>query len=348
VQHSFQQDDTDMCDSGFVPGTSRADSMVSPGLASLSSTLKLLLIIWIAFTTCTNIGRDFGLPTERVAVYDPIIYLPWLYIMVIATNFIQITSRIRFALAQVKDKHIDLKDKNAACLFSRTRHIKPFRRQNKKLMLLGSSICWFFLWSAFFGLGFNDLRVKAESRSTSIIVKSILFIDNLVQQHSNELYSSDIGWMLTASTLVFLMVPGVAFFYSGLRYRKSVSSLAWLACISTSLVFFQWFFSAYSISFTRITPASISDPHSLTTIFYILCQWFVNLGRDKFTISSRIEISRTKSLATSQLISAATNISGGLQLSANLNTHLMVSIAGLLIGMFLLDLLSSVSRRNPL
>jgi Amt family ammonium transporter len=36
--------------------------------------------------------------------------------------------------------------------------------------------------------------------------------------------SADIGWILVATALVFLMTPGLAFFYGGMVHRKNVIS----------------------------------------------------------------------------------------------------------------------------
>jgi ammonium transporter, Amt family len=37
--------------------------------------------------------------------------------------------------------------------------------------------------------------------------------------------SADIAWILVATALVFLMTPGLAFFYGGMVHRKNVASL---------------------------------------------------------------------------------------------------------------------------
>jgi Amt family ammonium transporter len=36
--------------------------------------------------------------------------------------------------------------------------------------------------------------------------------------------TADIAWILTATALVFLMTPGLAFFYGGMVHRKNVIS----------------------------------------------------------------------------------------------------------------------------
>ncbi|KAF2002780.1 ammonium transporter [Amniculicola lignicola CBS 123094] len=61
----------------------------------------------------------------------------------------------------------------------------------------------------------------------------------------------DIGWMITSTALVLLMIPGVGFFYSGLARRKSALSLLWLSVMATAVVSFQWFFWGYSLAFSH-------------------------------------------------------------------------------------------------
>ena len=63
--------------------------------------------------------------------------------------------------------------------------------------------------------------------------------------------SGDIAWMITATALVLLMIPGVGFFYSGLARRKSALSLIWLSIMATAMVSFQWFFLGYSLAFSH-------------------------------------------------------------------------------------------------
>lgn len=61
----------------------------------------------------------------------------------------------------------------------------------------------------------------------------------------------DIAWLITATALVLLMIPGVGFFYSGLARRKSALSLIWLSVMSTAVTCFQWFFWGYSLTFSH-------------------------------------------------------------------------------------------------
>nr|AGM18796.1 high-affinity ammonium transporter [Peltula cylindrica] len=71
--------------------------------------------------------------------------------------------------------------------------------------------------------------------------------------------SGDIAWMLTATALVLLMIPGVGFFYSGLARRKSALSLIWLSIMAAALISFQWFFWGYSLAFSHSAGRFIGD-----------------------------------------------------------------------------------------
>jgi Amt family ammonium transporter len=51
--------------------------------------------------------------------------------------------------------------------------------------------------------------------------------------------TGDVAWVLTSTALVWLMIPGVGFFYSGLARRKSALSLIFLSLMSVSIVSFQ-------------------------------------------------------------------------------------------------------------
>lgn len=71
--------------------------------------------------------------------------------------------------------------------------------------------------------------------------------------------SGDIAWVLTATALVLLMIPGVGFFYSGLARRKSALSLIWLSVMAAAVTCFQWFFWGYSLTFSHTAGPFIGD-----------------------------------------------------------------------------------------
>ncbi|KAI9290620.1 ammonium transporter [Neoconidiobolus thromboides FSU 785] len=61
----------------------------------------------------------------------------------------------------------------------------------------------------------------------------------------------DIAWMLMSTALVFLMIPGLGYFYSGLAQTKNALSLIMLCCISLAIVGIEWFVIGYSLSFSK-------------------------------------------------------------------------------------------------
>ncbi|KAF5349145.1 hypothetical protein D9756_009476 [Leucocoprinus leucothites] len=59
----------------------------------------------------------------------------------------------------------------------------------------------------------------------------------------------DIAWVLSSTALVWIMIPGVGFFYSGLLRRKNALSMIFISMMALGVVSFQWFFWGYSLAF---------------------------------------------------------------------------------------------------
>jgi len=49
----------------------------------------------------------------------------------------------------------------------------------------------------------------------------------------------DIAWVLASMALVWIMIPGVGLFYSGLLRRKNALSMIWTSLASIAVVSFQ-------------------------------------------------------------------------------------------------------------
>ena len=47
------------------------------------------------------------------------------------------------------------------------------------------------------------------------------------------------AWEIAATALVWIMIPGVGFFYSGLLRRKNALSMIWLSVMTLAVVSFQ-------------------------------------------------------------------------------------------------------------
>ncbi|CAG8535004.1 17592_t:CDS:2 [Acaulospora morrowiae] len=63
-------------------------------------------------------------------------------------------------------------------------------------------------------------------------------------------YPGDIAWVLASTCLVFLMIPGIGFFYSGMARSKHALSLIMLGVLAIPIVSIQWFLWGYSLTFS--------------------------------------------------------------------------------------------------
>ncbi|KAI0432085.1 ammonium transporter MEP1 [Xylaria sp. FL1042] len=82
-------------------------------------------------------------------------------------------------------------------------------------------------------------------------------------ENLNQWYQSgDQAFIIVSACMVLLMVPGIAFLYSGLSRRKSALSLIWVVMMSFSVIIFQWYFWGYSLAFSTTGKSGfIGDLH---------------------------------------------------------------------------------------
>ncbi|KAJ2919328.1 hypothetical protein MD484_g1100, partial [Candolleomyces efflorescens] len=60
----------------------------------------------------------------------------------------------------------------------------------------------------------------------------------------------DLSFIMVAGAMVFFMVPGLAFLYSGLSRRKNALSMIWAVAAANGVVVFQWYFWGYTLAFS--------------------------------------------------------------------------------------------------
>lgn len=76
-----------------------------------------------------------------------------------------------------------------------------------------------------------------------------------------KLYSAaDITWVLISTALVFLMTPGLAFFYGGMVHRKNVISTMIKSTVAAGVVSILWVVFGYSLSFGESIGGFIGNP----------------------------------------------------------------------------------------
>jgi len=69
----------------------------------------------------------------------------------------------------------------------------------------------------------------------------------------------DIAWVLTCTALVWIMIPGLGYLYSGLVRRKNALSLLLLTLLSQAVVTLQWVIFGYSLAFSDTGSSFIGD-----------------------------------------------------------------------------------------
>ncbi len=93
------------------------------------------------------------------------------------------------------------------------------------------------------------------------IAVAAIFIPSLPLFNDNGKYNAaDIAWLIVATALVFLMTPGLAFFYGGMVHRKNVLSTMIKSLIATGVVSVVWVVVGYSLSFGKDIGGFIGNP----------------------------------------------------------------------------------------
>ncbi|CAG8573151.1 5262_t:CDS:2 [Funneliformis caledonium] len=74
-------------------------------------------------------------------------------------------------------------------------------------------------------------------------------VEDLAEQIKALEHQGDTAWVLMSTALVFLMIPGVGYFYSGMARSKNALSLIMLSCLSVAVVMVQWWAIGFSLAF---------------------------------------------------------------------------------------------------
>lgn len=93
-----------------------------------------------------------------------------------------------------------------------------------------------------------------------------LFIPSLPNFDDGKYNGADVAWILVATALVFLMTPGLAFFYGGMVTRKNVLSTMMKSVVAAGVVSVLWVVVGYSLCFGDTVGGFIGNPS--THLFY--------------------------------------------------------------------------------
>jgi Amt family ammonium transporter len=95
-----------------------------------------------------------------------------------------------------------------------------------------------------------------------IVAVSAMFVPTFPNFDDGKYNVADIAWILVATALVFLMTPGLAFFYGGMVNRKNVLSTMMKSVVAAGVVSVLWIVVGYSLCFGDSIGGFIGNPAS--------------------------------------------------------------------------------------
>jgi Amt family ammonium transporter len=93
-----------------------------------------------------------------------------------------------------------------------------------------------------------------------LIAIAALFVPLLPNFDDGKYNASDIAWILSATALVFLMTPGLAFFYGGMVHRKNVLSTMIKSVVAAGIITVLWVTVGFSLAFGETIGGIIGNP----------------------------------------------------------------------------------------
>ncbi len=115
-------------------------------------------------------------------------------------------------------------------------------------------------------------KSKAKQLAPFLVLMAVaigaIFIPSLPNfDDGGKIYNAaDIAWIIVATALVFLMTPGLAFFYGGMVHRKNVISTMIKSVVAAGVVSILWVFVGYSLCFGESIGGFIGNP--FTHLFF--------------------------------------------------------------------------------
>ena len=94
----------------------------------------------------------------------------------------------------------------------------------------------------------------------TICVVAVAFGEELILDDFQKENAADIAWIITATCLVFLMTPGLSFFYGGMVSQKNILSTMLQGFMALGLISLIWVFVGFSLSFGDSIYGLIGNP----------------------------------------------------------------------------------------
>src|SRR2546421_12966729 len=115
-------------------------------------------------------------------------------------------------------------------------------------------------------MGKMTLKQVAPFLVLAAVAVIAIFIPSVTNFDNGKYNAADTAWIIVATALVFLMTPGLAFFYGGMVHRKNVLSTMIKSVVAAGVVGVLWIVIGYSLCFGDSIKGIIGNP--LTHLFY--------------------------------------------------------------------------------
>ena len=106
----------------------------------------------------------------------------------------------------------------------------------------------------------NKLSVFFLLTIITTCVVAVFFGEELILDDFQKENAADIAWIITATCLVFLMTPGLSFFYGGMVNQKNILSTMLQSFMALGLISLIWVFVGFSLSFGDSFLGLIGNP----------------------------------------------------------------------------------------
>jgi Amt family ammonium transporter len=111
-----------------------------------------------------------------------------------------------------------------------------------------------------------SIRNLAPFFILAVVAIAAIFIPSLPNFDDGKFNAADVAWIIVATALVFLMTPGLAFFYGGMVHRKNVISTMIKSVVAAGVVSVLWVVVGYSLCFGPTIGGFIGNP--MTHLFF--------------------------------------------------------------------------------
>ena len=114
----------------------------------------------------------------------------------------------------------------------------------------------------------NKITLRSAAPFLVLVAVAVgaLFVPTLPNFDAGKYVPADIAWIIVAAALVFLMTPGLAFFYGGMVNRKNVLSTMMKSVVAAGVVGVLWVVVGYSLCFGQSVNGIVGNP--MTHFFF--------------------------------------------------------------------------------